>query len=1219
MAATVSAFVDALRQVPLLDASQYKQLDRLTQEFGDLSALVQELIRREWLTSFQASQIERGQGQALVLDQYVLLDLLGQGGMGAVYSAKQTRMKRRVALKVIRRENLTAPGTVERFQREAEAAARLSHPNIVIVHDTNQVKGVHFLVMELLDGTDLAKLVEQHGSLSIKCACDYVRQAALGLQHAHEQGLVHRDIKPHNLILTRQGTVKVMDLGLARVAHARGMADSGLTGTGVPMGTPYYMAPEQALDAKGVDFRADIYALGSTLYHLLKGQPPYAGLTLVQILGALVQQNPPEPLEAVRPDVPAELLAVVRRMMAHRPEDRYQTAGEVVAAIEPFAGPVGLCEPPLVSPEETALPQQAECETVPPQGTPFPGTPFPGTPGPPARTEKAASSVTHEERPPQPGRRKLVGGLLALGLLVGTGLAGWHFREELSGWMKRYTNQPPERAATLLPDSHVAVASTPPRSDLRTQPIPVPALRLLPVADVTLTAGQNRMVPVRVQRENFKGVVEIVLEELPRGVEAKPVVIPAETDTVELEFRAATTAQAATQSVQIIASTQDVRTRERFQIIVTPAPSLRLVGLNDVILEAGQKGIVRVRVQRDHSKGPIELRLTGLPKGISATPGLVPADTELGEVELTALPDTGERQLSVKLLAIAGDARTEGSLRLIVKPTVESLLARTKELYSLRQFDQMIAECNAVSLARPDAPLPYVRRAEALILKKEHDRAIADCDRALKLQSNFPLARAVRAVAYAEKKENDRALADANEAVRLGGQIAEVYRCRGRVYHANGDYDSALKDFDEAIRLDPRDAIAFNNRAAVYTDNKKDYDRAIKDFDEAIRLDPKFVFAFTNRGIVYTNKKKYDQAIKDFDEAIRLDPKYPAAFNGRGHAYSQKKDYDRAIADYDEAIRLDPRFTLALTNRGWTYYVKKEYRSAIKDYDLAIRVDSRNAAAFYDRGLAFLYTGEYDQAIKDYNEAVRLAPPYGQAYQSYSQGFHNRGLASIQKHDYDQAIKEFDEAIRLDPDYGSAFVDRGLAYYRKQQYDRAIKDYDNAIRLAPKSVPFNNRGLAYAAKQQYDRAIQDYDEAIRLAPGYAHAFNNRGWAHYQKKDYDRAVKDYDEAIRLEPKEPRPYNQRGLAYYWKQQYDRAIKDYDEAIRLDPKFAIAFANRGLAYHWQQQYSRAIKDYDEAIRLDPTYANAFIDRANAYEKLGNKQQASMDRQQAQKLRGR
>jgi serine/threonine protein kinase len=203
--------------------------------------------------------------------------------MGTVFKARHSLMNRVVALKVIRRERLTGPQAVARFHREIRAAALLSHPNIVMALDAAQVGDGHFLVMEYVPGVDLARLLGQRGKLPAGEACDYAYQAALGLQHAHENGMVHRDIKPANLLRADRGhVVKILDMGLARLAGEQMLVGAGagagndqLTGTGLAMGTLDYIAPEQIDDAHSVDIRADIYSLGCTLFHLLAGRAPY--------------------------------------------------------------------------------------------------------------------------------------------------------------------------------------------------------------------------------------------------------------------------------------------------------------------------------------------------------------------------------------------------------------------------------------------------------------------------------------------------------------------------------------------------------------------------------------------------------------------------------------------------------------------------------------------------------------------------------------------------------------------------------------------------------------------------------------------------------------------------------------------------------------------------------------------------------------------------------
>ena len=259
---------------------------------------------------------------------------LGRGGMGVVYLAEHIEMTRLVAIKVIHKSLLDRPQAVKRFEQEVRAAARLSHPNIVTAFDFERAGDLHMLVMEYVEGWDLSVVVERVGPLPILNACHYLRQAALGLQHAFQMDMVHRDLKPQNLMLTPRGTITLLDLGLARVASEK-TTKAGLTDEGTTIGTPEYMAPEQAMDAAKADIRSDIYSLGCTLYCLLAGRPPFAdGTAMQKILGHL--ERKPQPVRELRPEVTEELAAVLAKMMARNPEQRYQKPIEVVQALEPF-------------------------------------------------------------------------------------------------------------------------------------------------------------------------------------------------------------------------------------------------------------------------------------------------------------------------------------------------------------------------------------------------------------------------------------------------------------------------------------------------------------------------------------------------------------------------------------------------------------------------------------------------------------------------------------------------------------------------------------------------------------------------------------------------------------------------------------------------------------------------------------------------------------------
>jgi serine/threonine protein kinase len=268
---------------------------------------------------------------------YEILRELGRGGMGVVYLAQNKLMGRTEVLKIISRELMDRRGVLDRFLREIRSAAQLHHSNIVSAYSAFRSGESIVFAMEYVEGYDLSQLVKGKGPLQVAHACNFVHQAALGLQYAHEKGMVHRDIKPSNLILAREGkkpVVKVLDFGLAK-ATREGPADKGLTHTGQMLGTPDYIAPEQSLDATKADIRADVYSLGCTLYYLLSGGPPFQGTSVYGVLQAH-QSMEAKPLNLVRPDVPWELAAVVGRMMAKDPDRRYQTPGEVARALRPF-------------------------------------------------------------------------------------------------------------------------------------------------------------------------------------------------------------------------------------------------------------------------------------------------------------------------------------------------------------------------------------------------------------------------------------------------------------------------------------------------------------------------------------------------------------------------------------------------------------------------------------------------------------------------------------------------------------------------------------------------------------------------------------------------------------------------------------------------------------------------------------------------------------------
>ncbi|MFP6694120.1 MAG: serine/threonine-protein kinase, partial [Pirellulales bacterium] len=350
MPETVKKFVELLDQSGLMSAGEFEKFceTQPPQVRGsDASTIARELVAAGNLTEYQAACLHQGRPKGLVLGNYVVLEKLGAGGMGQVLKAKHRRMDRIVALKVLSSKAVDSPNAVKRFHREVKAVARLNHTNIVTAFDADEADGIHYLVMEYVEGADLASMIRAEGPLPVDRAVDYVMQAADGLAYAHKNDVIHRDIKPENLLIDTEGVVKILDMGLARIddelAQTESSENHDLTQAGQIMGTINYMAPEQALDTRSADARSDIYSLGCTLFRLLTAQVVFEGDTKMKKLVAHREAAIPS-IRKSRRDVPELLDAVFEKMVAKKPDHRYQSMGEVIGGLR--AAQSGMRTPP---------------------------------------------------------------------------------------------------------------------------------------------------------------------------------------------------------------------------------------------------------------------------------------------------------------------------------------------------------------------------------------------------------------------------------------------------------------------------------------------------------------------------------------------------------------------------------------------------------------------------------------------------------------------------------------------------------------------------------------------------------------------------------------------------------------------------------------------------------------------------------------------------------
>lgn len=332
-------FLETLCKSGLIEHAQLeKYLESLGEERPkEAAGLASRMVADHLLTPFQHDMLLRGRFKGFILkEKYKILDLLGVGGMGRVFLCEHLMLHRRVAMKTLSGSQLKEPGAVERLLREARAVAALDDPNIVRIYDLEREGEVPLVILEYVDGESLQTYVADRGTLSIEETSHYISQAALGLQHAYEVGVIHRDIKPANLLLSRDGTIKILDMGLARFTNP--IANHSLTekyDSNSVLGTADYLSPEQAVDCSSVDIRADIYALGGTMFYLLTGNPPYQAKNQAEKLLAH-QMRPLPSLRSRRPEAPAALEAIFHRMMAKSREDRFSTPSEVVEALAPW-------------------------------------------------------------------------------------------------------------------------------------------------------------------------------------------------------------------------------------------------------------------------------------------------------------------------------------------------------------------------------------------------------------------------------------------------------------------------------------------------------------------------------------------------------------------------------------------------------------------------------------------------------------------------------------------------------------------------------------------------------------------------------------------------------------------------------------------------------------------------------------------------------------------
>lgn len=349
--ASVEELLQLIRKSGMIDEDKLGCFLQMCEDAGgrptDLQEFTDLLVAEGVLTSFQAEQYLLGKWRGFTIGKYKLLERIGVGGMGQVFLCEHMLMQRRVAVKVLPPAKAEQPAALGRFYREARAAGSLQHPHVIRTHDIDQEANLHYIVMDYVDGSNLMDIVKKFGPMNIDRAVSYIRQAALGLDYAFRSGLIHRDIKPGNILIDRKGVARILDMGLARFYKDHSDQLTMKYDDKIVLGTADYVAPEQVANSHSVDIRADIYGLGATLYFLLAGHPPFPVGTVSQKL-LWHRMKDPTPIQQLRPEVPDGLAALVTRMLSKDPKARPQTPAQVAAELETWLAP----NTPLPSEEE---------------------------------------------------------------------------------------------------------------------------------------------------------------------------------------------------------------------------------------------------------------------------------------------------------------------------------------------------------------------------------------------------------------------------------------------------------------------------------------------------------------------------------------------------------------------------------------------------------------------------------------------------------------------------------------------------------------------------------------------------------------------------------------------------------------------------------------------------------------------------------------------------
>jgi serine/threonine-protein kinase len=885
-------------------------------------ALLQDLLlRRGHLDSdavarLLAEQKRRTEGLP-TLPRYEIRDRLGEGATALVYRGWDRELKRLVAVKILREAAGMSEIARQRFRREAQASAGLSHPNVVLVHDAGEKDGRHYLVMELVEGRPFSDLLRS-SSTTLEQNLALLEKAARGVGAAHAKGIVHRDLKPSNILVTADGVPKVGDFGLAHLVDS----STELTRTGTALGTPLYMSPEQVEgNPETITPRTDVYALGAILYELLTGRPPHKGETIMEIYGKIMREYPAAPRK-LNPKVSVDLETIALKALEKSPAGRYANAEE-------FAEDLRRC---LAGEDILARPLSGA-----------------------ARIWRKAART----------RALLFPAAAALLLLAAW--ASWssirsarQVRAELdrAASSEKAGNVEDAKAAfqaALAVDGGNAVA----RAGLertsavvrRREEARREADRLLETARHDLEAVNRYLYDPHAQYSELLRRVEdrqkLIDEAIAKApdkalghyLQARVWEIKGWEDRAEASYRKALELE------PMLGPAHDQLGRlllaRAGRTLVGTSPeerTARRLRAQPVIEEASRELAAALKTG---SGVDDELRMETARILLAYASGSDQEVLRRAEELIKRFPDRdGVEELHwISGLVSAGEAQVEAFTRALAK--------------------------------RPKYPLALLCRAAARIHQGDQEGAIQDCDEALRVSPRLVEAHNNKAVACLKLGNLDQALKSFAQALEIDPRYGPSYENRAALLCQKGNFDAALADLAKALEINPRSPLALLNRGIVKT-RTGDFDGALADLDAVLLLRPKYPEAFANRGSARTRKGDLEGAIRDFNEALKLDPASAETLNNRGNAWLAQGDRGKAVADFSLALSINSRFVEAYYNRGLAHASGEAVKEAELDFTRAHELRPTWGAPLAARAQIRAYVGDKKGAAKDARKAIEL-------------------------------------------------------------------------------------------------------------------------------------------------------------------------------------------------------------------------------------------------------